>query len=171
MEKRTIIINKNSTHSSKIKTECQYWNFEDISFEQQHDIICNREKIDIDAIGVEIIRQIKKKISGYKRQDKEHKNLQFTIDKNNQITFDDIIHLLKTCNLSCHYCKHNVFVLFANVRFDYQWTLDRIDNSVGHTLTNCVISCLKCNLERKTIFQSSFIDSKKIINVVKNQSV
>jgi len=30
-----------------------------------------------------------------------------------------------------------------------QWTLDRIDNAVAHTATNCRIACLSCNAARK----------------------
>ena len=30
-----------------------------------------------------------------------------------------------------------------------QWTLDRIDNNIGHSKENVVICCLKCNLKEE----------------------
>ena len=35
------------------------------------------------------------------------------------------------------------------VRDEQQWTLDRIDNDKCHSDENTVISCLKCNLQRR----------------------
>ena len=29
------------------------------------------------------------------------------------------------------------------------WTLDRIDNNIGHNRDNVVISCLACNLQKR----------------------
>ena len=43
-----------------------------------------------------------------------------------------------------------------------QWTLDRIDNELGHNIGNLVISCLKCNLKRRRINKNSFMMTKNM---------
>jgi hypothetical protein len=44
-----------------------------------------------------------------------------------------------------------------------QWTVDRIDNSIGHDIDNIVISCLKCNLQRKTRSADKFAQTKQLV--------
>jgi hypothetical protein len=43
-----------------------------------------------------------------------------------------------------------------------QWTLDRIDNDVGHNADNVVVSCLECNLKRGTMDSDRFKYGKQI---------
>jgi len=43
-----------------------------------------------------------------------------------------------------------------------QWTLDRIDNDMGHNNNNTVISCLGCNLQRRTTNQDKFLFTKQL---------
>tara|TARA_B100000073_G_scaffold334137_1_gene326344 strand:+ start:4386 stop:4916 length:531 start_codon:yes stop_codon:yes gene_type:complete len=103
--------------------------------------------------------QIKKKISKYKQQDKY--NSIFNI--NEFVTYEYVIKLLKESKLLCKYCSNQVYVLYRNVRFDFQWTLDRINNSIGHNINNVYICCLKCNLERKNINMEMFKNTKNMI--------
>ena len=42
-----------------------------------------------------------------------------------------------------------------------QWTVDRIDNSIGHDIENIVISCLKCNLQSRS--SDKFLQTKKMV--------
>ena len=43
-----------------------------------------------------------------------------------------------------------------------QWTLDRIDNSMGHNYNNLVIACLECNLKRRNIDLNKFLYTKQL---------
>ena len=53
-------------------------------------------------------------------------------------------------------------ILYKRVREDYQWTLDRIDNNIGHTCDNTIIACLKCNLQRRRINKGAFLFTKQL---------
>ena len=68
------------------------------------------------------------------------------------------------CDLEeiCNYCREKCFVIYKEVLFSYQWTLDRINNDMGHIKDNVVISCLKCNLQRKTMDYDRFEWGKKL---------
>ena len=46
---------------------------------------------------------------------------------------------------------------------DNQWTLDRIDNYMGHNYNNVLISCLKCNLQRGNINKDKFLFTKEMV--------
>jgi len=70
----------------------------------------------------------------------------------NFITSSEIIQLLTKYNYRCIYC---------HIALNYRsWTLDRIDNIIGHTYFNCVISCLKCNVNRKDMVFNQFYRSE-----------
>ena len=98
------------------------------------------------------------KLNSYKNQDIK-KNI-YNQDK--LITIEEIIEKLVISKLSCYYCKKNVKILFVKVRDDYQWTLDRIDNSICHNNNNTVICCLKCNLERRIQNSNNFKFTKQL---------
>jgi len=76
------------------------------------------------------------RINEYMKQDViAHRSL------DNYITSSEVIQLLFKYNYRCMYC---------HIALNYRsWTLDRIDNNIGHTYSNCVISCLKCNVNQK----------------------
>ena len=52
--------------------------------------------------------------------------------------------------------------MYENVRESKQWTLDRIDNNIGHNKDNVVICCLECNLKRGTIDDKKFKFTKQM---------
>lgn len=93
-----------------------------------------------------IITEINKKIRGYKAQDLRNA----CFDEMLFIDINSIIEKLISCRLACVHCKINVLILYKNVRDPVQWTLDRINNSLGHNTGNIQISCLKCNIQRGT---------------------
>ena len=48
-----------------------------------------------------------------------------------------------------------------------QWTLERIDNGMGHNKDNVEIACLLCNLRRRTMYHERYVFTKQMMNVVK----
>lgn len=105
-----------------------------------------------------LLHELKNKLTSYKNQDIE-KNI---YNENEIINISDIIEKLVISKLKCYYCKHNVFLLYKKVRECHQWTLDRINNNIGHTNKNTIIACLKCNLERRRIKQDAFLFTKQL---------
>ncbi len=104
------------------------------------------------------VREIDKKIQGYKQQDVKRKLDEKTL----LITSEEIIEKLVISKLKCFYCKHDIFVLYKNVRDQEQWTLDRKDNEEGHSNENTLISCLKCNLQRRVMDVDKFTFTKHL---------
>ena len=111
----------------------------------------------------EFTREITAKITGYRTQDiKKERN-----DDTKLITFEETTEKLVESKLQCYYCKQNVCIFYDDVRQQNQWTLDRLDNSIGHFKDNVVISCLKCNLKRRCTDSDRFKYSKKFNHIVK----
>ena len=104
-------------------------------------------------------REISNKLTGYRHQDalKNH------YDETLFISSNQAIELLTSCGLTCFYCKQFTPILYKNVRDPSQWSLDRINNDIGHHYGNVVISCLKCNLQKKRMSSSAFAMSKQMI--------
>jgi RNase P subunit RPR2 len=107
-------------------------------------------------------QQIRQKINGYHTQDLE-KNL---FDPVEFIDMPTVMQLLKESNMLCIYCKEGVQVLYQLVREPKQWSLDRIDNTIGHNKNNVVIACLKCNLKRRCMYHEKFMFTKHL-NIIK----
>ena len=105
----------------------------------------------------EIMREIENKINCYKHQD---------IDKNilseNLINIDQTLEKLVSSKMKCFYCKKQIFLIYKFARDNLQWTLDRINNSIGHSNNNTVISCLKCNIERRRKSSEAFKFTKQL---------
>jgi hypothetical protein len=108
--------------------------------------------------------EIDHKISAYKQQDMVKKV--FTSDE--FITFNYVKQMILDCKLSCHYCKGAMLILYEHVREMNQWSLDRINNLLGHNVGNVVISCLKCNLNRRNLNSDKFLFTKQMTIVRKN---
>ena len=104
-----------------------------------------------------ILDELKIKLNSYKQQDKKKYN-----ESNNLITLDNIIEKLVCSKLKCYYCMNDVNILYKDLKQKNQWTLDRIDNDIGHNTDNVVISCLKCNLDRGTKDINKFNFTKKL---------
>jgi hypothetical protein len=101
---------------------------------------------------------ILKKLSGYKQQDKKNK----IYSDYHFITAEQVSELLEACSYNCHYCTKPVKMEYEK-REGSQWTLDRIDNLMGHNSGNVLISCLTCNLQRRNRSVAKFVSTKQLV--------
>lgn len=111
------------------------------------------------------ISEIKQKINSYKNQDKTKGML----NKDKIISLYEAIELLVESKLKCSYCKNEMNILYPEYRCQNQWTLDRVDNDIGHHKDNCVISCLKCNLQKKRTDDDDFRFTKQLKIIKTNE--
>jgi hypothetical protein len=155
---------KVSTKSEELKrTSCEKWNLTEHCFTHAYQF-CEISKLylNLECGGVEhrslILKELTSKIAGYRRQDVEKKIFQ----KDLFISLENVVDKLLCSKLKCFYCKRNCELLYKNMYSKQQWTLDRIDNDVGHNTDNVVISCLECNLKRGTMDSDRFKYGKQI---------
>tara|TARA_B100000073_G_C23469191_1_gene466725 strand:+ start:104 stop:652 length:549 start_codon:yes stop_codon:yes gene_type:complete len=104
-------------------------------------------------------RQICDKIQGYKGQD-IHKSL---YDQEKFVDFSWVINKLVESSLICYYCKESMHVWYKHAREPKQWSLERIDNSIGHNKGNLEIACLSCNIRRKCMYHEKFRFTKQLV--------
>lgn len=117
----------------------------------------NNELIDI-SLNKIINKEIRKKMSSYKSQDK--KNGKY--DELQHISYNQLLEKLASCELECYYCNSKLFLLYKKRGESMQWSLERFDNNLGHYNSNTCISCLKCNLQRRTSNHEYFKFSKNL---------
>lgn len=145
------------------RASCEKWDLPEHCFTHAYQF-CEISKLYLnveDAIVEHrslIIKELSAKISGYKRQDVEKKIFQ----KDLFVSLENVIDKLLCSKLKCFYCKQSCEVLYKNMYSKQQWTLDRIDNDVGHNADNVVVSCLECNLKRGTMDSERFKYGKRI---------
>ena len=112
----------------------------------------------------DLLSVLKKKYSSYKSQDKQsHK-----YDVDQHITFKEMIEKIYTSKLTCYYCNCSLTILYNKKREKKQWTLERLNNNLGHYTSNTCICCLDCNLKRRTDNHEYFKNSKqtKIVKII-----
>ena len=138
----------------KKKVETNTWdlNEQELSFQTQLEVLKDIHSTSFNKLSSLIVSHIKTKISSYKHQD----NLKNLFLESEFVTFDYTIDLLVTCELKCHYCSCKMYLLYEFVREMKQWSLDRIDNDIGHNKNNLVVSCLECNLKRRRTNKDAF---------------
>jgi len=105
-----------------------------------------------------IVSHIKTKLSSYKQQDilkKKYLPQDF-------VSYNDVITLLFQSNMKCYYCSCETYLLYEIVREMKQWSLDRINNDIGHNKNNLVICCLECNLKRRRTNKDAFFFTKNL---------
>jgi len=120
--------------------------------------------VDTSNAIVIIKTELNKKISSYKQQDIIRKLL----NEEQFIDMDTVITKLYECNLKCYYCKERMVILYELVREMKQWTLDRINNDLGHNRDNIVMACLDCNLKRRRKSSDAFLFTKQL-NIIKSE--
>ena len=82
--------------------------------------------------------------------------------KHHFIHIDTTVQRLVESKLKCLYCEQKLMLFYKESKQDNQWTLDRIDNSMGHNTNNVVISCLECNLKRRNTDLDKFKYTKQL---------
>ena len=113
----------------------------------------------------EMRRQIQNKVSSYKMQDIQKQKY----DDDKFVDLNFVIGLLYEKEMKCFYCRESVYLFYNFVRENKQWTLERIDNSMGHNTDNVEIACLLCNLRRRTMYHERYVFTKQM-NIVKLDS-
>lgn len=127
------------------------------------EIIETLDEKELSATARLIRSQINNKISGYKNQDK----IKGLYSETEFIDLKYIIETLIKCELKCYYCKEGMTILYENVRDPLQWSVERIDNKLGHNKGNIETACLGCNLRRRTIYHERYILTKQLQNIKK----
>ena len=79
------------------------------------------------------------------------------------VSYSDVINLLTESNMKCYYCSCETYLLYEIVREMKQWSLDRINNDIGHNKNNLVICCLECNLKRRRTNKDAFMFTKNMV--------
>lgn len=183
-EKKTIVFTGTTTKyqmkkidhvkqkDKKKRVETDTWGLDEIqlSFDTQLEILKNIYSINelktnklikttkVNKYSSLIVSHIKNKISSYKQQD----ILKNIFLESVFVSYDYVIQLLNDCNLKCYYCSCETFLLYEFVREMKQWSLDRINNDIGHNKNNLIISCLECNLKRRRTNKDSFMFTKNL---------
>lgn len=177
--KKMFILTNNETDSvkkikkkekeKKLRVETNTWGLinEDLLFETQlellkqiNDIVNNNNsnKKIFNKHQQLIVSHIKSKICSYKHQDILKKKL----NEADFVSFNDVITLLIDSNMKCYYCACETYLLYEIVREMKQWSLDRINNDIGHNNHNLVICCLECNLKRRRTNKDAFFFTKNL---------
>lgn len=126
--------------------------------QKQHNMLCQLYLNDeFDEKNV-LLQAITKKLHGYKQQDSKH----MIYSKHHFIHIDTTVQRLVESKLKCLYCEQKLMLFYKESKQDNQWTLDRIDNSMGHNTNNVVISCLECNLKRRNTDLDKFKYTKQL---------
>ena len=168
--KKRVFMNKHNLTEKEIPYETQFTLLKELNSDfrnivnskenivnSKENIVNSKENIINSKEKRHMKQEIERKICSYKHQDtlKRH-------DQQNFIDYECILSQLLKCNMTCHYCFCQVFILYDNVREKHQWTVDRIDNDKGHTKDNYVISCLECNMKRRAQIFDKFMFTKSL---------
>ena len=193
MEQKTKIIhfNNQKEKSPKIKekpppkkriiTETQKWHSyldEQLDVEPQWSMLIALSQeynipvtIDISYNSLEVTpekivflkNEIQRKIHGYRSQDV--KKNKFDISK--FISLEYVLERIVHTELNCFYCQGPVKIWYEIARDPLQWTLERIDNKIGHNVGNVEISCLQCNLKRRCMHHERYLKTQAMRQVLK----
>ena len=157
---------KSRVPKKRVITNHKKWEFSEEDLECSQQLIYIRELENENEKTTKQSRfihdSIRQKISSYRSQD----TLKERYSKEDFITKEGIVKLLRESNNICYYCQEPVKLLYEYVRDPKQWTLERINNSKGHNADNLMIACLGCNLGRRTMHQERYVFTKQL-NIVK----
>ena len=80
-----------------------------------------------------------------------------------------VIEKMCECDLKCRYCQKEMLVIYDIMRESKQWSVDRIDNDIGHNIGNFHLACLECNLSRRRRTDEKFLFTKQL-NIIKREN-
>lgn len=101
--------------------------------------------------------EINKKLNSYINQDTLK-----GLENMNIIKKEDLLERFIISKLKCNFCNDTVNIFYREVREKKQWTLDRINNNLPHSIENVHICCLECNIKRRNRNYDKFLLSKQI---------
>jgi hypothetical protein len=110
--------------------------------------------------------EIQRKIHGYKSQDIK-KNIFHTLQF---INIEHVLEKLLEAELNCFYCQGPVKIWYEICRDPLQWTLERINNKLGHNIGNVEIACLQCNLKRRCMHHEKYLRTKEMKFILKKET-
>jgi hypothetical protein len=175
METKSIMFNANNKRvknssiedhrkiKDKKRVAAENWTFTSHDYAHQNQLNNIKKLIEnkyefIDETTKIVLQQINKKIYGYKQQD----ILKKLLNNDNFITLESITNKMIDCELKCYYCYCEMNVLYDISREMKQWTVDRIDNDLGHNIDNFYLACLECNLKRRRRSDEKFLFTKQM---------
>ena len=152
---------------NKKRVVSERWNLpvEYLTFEKQIEMIHAIHKNNDEFFNSEskiLIRELERKIYGYKQQDIE----KHMLNQEQFLSLKDVISKMIDCKMKCYYCDCEMYLLYEIVRESKQWSVDRLDNDQGHNLNNYVLACLECNLKRRRRTAEKYLFTKQL-NIVK----
>jgi hypothetical protein len=155
---------------TKKRIQSEKWDFSEEYFEYSNQIkivneILNNNFAHFNDVSKIAIQEINRKISSYKQQD----TLKKRFDQAKFLTFESVIHKMIECELKCRYCQNEMNVLYDVSREMRQWSVDRVDNDLGHNIDNYHLACLECNLKRRRRTDEKFLFTKQL-NIVKQDT-
>jgi len=110
--------------------------------------------------------EIQRKIHGYKAQDMKKNKL----DTFHFVNIQHILEKLVEAELNCFYCQGPVKIWYEICRDPLQWTLERINNKLGHNIGNVEIACLQCNLKRRCMHHEKYLRTKEMQFILKKET-
>jgi hypothetical protein len=179
-EKKITIIGQNNRYQmkkvmkeekkTKIRVETEKWTKLDkinLTIEKQIELIKKINENNYTSYDEEsriMCQQLERKISSYKQQDVDKK----VLDLEKLLNLKNVIDKLINCEMNCYYCTSKMYLLYEIVRERKQWTVDRINNDLGHNNDNFVVACLECNLKRRCRTKEKFLFTQQLFIVKKD---
>ena len=140
-----------------------------IALSQEYNIPIETTDISYNSLDVSpekivfLKNEIQRKIHGYRSQDvKKNKH-----DPEHFISLEYVLERIVERELNCFYCQGPVKIWYEISRDPLQWTLERIDNKIGHNVGNIEIACLQCNLKRRCMHHERYLKTQAMKEVVK----
>jgi hypothetical protein len=155
-------INVNSNDELNISSSSELFG-NDIRPWKNNEYKINLDELMINQSNNKVVKYLYGKICKYKKIDVK-KGLK------TNITYNHVSYLLKIWK-RCIYCKVDLKIYEYNARDPDQYSIDRIDNTIGHVKSNIVISCYSCNIIKRNIhtvlyilYQNNYITYRDMYN-------